>query len=303
MADGSGHTFTQLGTPDAQGLKQLAISIRRLCCATGTEMDTAVYRPAEAESREPVSQISVTSESCIVRSSHGNASPPACVSVEEGYERWAPTYDHAPNPLLHLEERKLAALLPNLSDKHVLDLACGTGRWLQKFSALGAGLGIGVDFSTAMLRVAETKAAIRGRLARADCQSLPFQDSVFDLVVCSFALGHVHDLGAMVRELARVAKTGALVLVSDLHPEAYARGWRTGFRDSSSAVQIEMLPRTAEEIIQAFYAGGFECLTHVRYAWENRRSQFSSKRGRRTSLRAPAECRQSYSATSGVPIR
>jgi hypothetical protein len=67
----------------------------------------------------------------------------------------------------------------------------------------------------------------------------------------------------MVRELARVAKTGAHVLVSDLHPEAYARGWRTGFRDSSSAVQIEMLPRTAEEIIRAFYAGGFECLTHV----------------------------------------
>jgi ubiquinone/menaquinone biosynthesis C-methylase UbiE len=226
-------------------------------------MDTAVYRPAEAENREPVSQISITSASRIIRSSHDDAAPPARVSAEEGYERWAPTYDHAPNPLLHLEERKLVALLPNLSDKHVLDLACGTGRWLQKLSARGAALGVGVDFSTAMLRVAERKAAISGRLARADCQSLPFQDSVFDLVVCSFALGHVLDLGAMVRELARVAKTGAHVLVSDLHPEAYARGWRTGFRDSSSAVQIEMLPRTAEEIIQAFYAGGFECLTHV----------------------------------------
>jgi len=198
-------------------------------------------------------------------SNHNAASSlaPACVSVEEGYERWAPTYDHSPNPLLHLEERKLAVLLPNLSGKRFLDLACGTGRWLQTLSAEGAGPGVGVDFSAAMLRVAGSKAAISGRLARADCRSLPFHASVFDLVVCSFALGHIRDLGAMVRELARVTKAGADVFVSDLHPEAYARGWRTGFRDSRSAMQIEMSPRTAEEIVRAFFAAGFECLTHV----------------------------------------
>lgn len=188
---------------------------------------------------------------------------PAYVSVEEGYERWAPTYDHAPNPLLHLEERKLEPLLPDLSGKHILDLACGTGRWLHKLSAQGSARGVGVDLSAAMLQVADKKAAITGRLARADCRSLPFQDSVFDLVVCSFALGHVHDLDAMVHELARVTKSEADVFFSDLHPEAYARGWRTGFRDSRSAVQIEMSPRTAEEIIRVFYTGGFECLTHV----------------------------------------
>jgi len=185
------------------------------------------------------------------------------VSVEEGYERWAPTYDHAPNPLLHLEERKLAALLPNLSGKHVLDLACGTGRWLQKLSAGGIGMGVGVDLSAAMLRVAGSKTEIHGRLARADCQRLPFDASVFDLVVCSFALGHLRDLGAVVRELGRVTQAGADVFVSDLHPEAYARGWRTSFRDFRNAIEIEMLPRTAEEIVRAFYSAGFECLTHV----------------------------------------
>jgi ubiquinone/menaquinone biosynthesis C-methylase UbiE len=197
--------------------------------------------------------------------SHNAASSVASlrVSVEEGYERWAPSYDHSPNPLLHLEQRKLAALLPNLIGKRFLDLACGTGRWLQKLSAQGAGPGVGVDFSAAMLQVAGRKAAISGRLTRANCQNLPFHASVFDLVVCSFALGHIRDLGAMVRELARVTKAGADVFVSDLHPEAYARGWRTGFRDSRGAMQIEMSPRTAEQIVRAFFAAGFECLTHV----------------------------------------
>src|SRR5579863_129417 len=123
MADGSRHPSSQLGTPRAQSAKQLALPPGRLWRASGIEMDSAVYRSAEAESRESVNQIP-TPSSGITSSNRGAASSvgPGCVSVEEGYERWAPTYDHAPNPLLHLEERKLAALLPDLSGKHVLDL-------------------------------------------------------------------------------------------------------------------------------------------------------------------------------------
>jgi ubiquinone/menaquinone biosynthesis C-methylase UbiE len=188
---------------------------------------------------------------------------PACVSVEEGYERWAPTYDQTPNPLLNLEERNLATLLPDLRDKRILDLACGTGRWLEKLSVQATGLGVGVDFSASMLRIADKKTAIRGRLARGDCQSLPFHASTFDLVVCSFALGHIPDLGPLVRELERVTMPGADVLVSDLHSEAYARGWRTGFRDSRSAIEIDMWPRTDEEIVRCFHSAGFECLTRI----------------------------------------
>lgn len=188
---------------------------------------------------------------------------PVSISVNEGYERWASTYDRAPNPLLSLEERKLTPLLTRLKGKRVLDLACGTGRWLAKVSAEGAGPIVGIDLSAAMLRVAGRKAAIRERLARADCLKLPFCASVFDLVVCSFALGHIRDFAPMVHELARVTKPDAEVFVSDLHPEAYAQGWRTGFRDKRGAVQIEMFPHTAEKILQVFYSGGFECLAHV----------------------------------------
>jgi hypothetical protein len=53
------------------------------------------------------------------------------------------------------------------------------------------------------------------------------------------------------------------VVVSDVHSEAYARGWRTGFRGVERALQIEVFPRTAEEILQAFYSEGFECLTYT----------------------------------------
>jgi ubiquinone/menaquinone biosynthesis C-methylase UbiE len=185
------------------------------------------------------------------------------VSVTEGYERWAPTYDHDPNPLLHLEERKLSPLLPRLENKHVLDLACGTGRWLEKIVARRAKRAVGVDSSAAMLCEAAKKPLLAGILARADAVSLPFGRAIFDLAICSFALGHFEDLTAVVRELARVMKPGSQVFVTDLHPQAYARGWRTGFRNGRNAIRVETLPRTSEEIIKGFHRGGFECLTHI----------------------------------------
>jgi SAM-dependent methyltransferase len=114
-----------------------------------------------------------------------------------------------------------------------------------------------------MLRVGAKKSCITGRLARATCENLPFRAEVFDLAICSFALGHLGDLGSTLGELARVTRPRADVFVSDLHPEAYARGWRVGFRDGYNALEIEMLPREAEEIAQAFCSNGFESLTYL----------------------------------------
>ena len=198
-------------------------------------------------------------------SGHERSTGDAFVPVDavEGYERWAPTYDRAPNPLLAREERYLLPFLTDLGSKSVLDLACGTGRWLERLMSQGSKSGVGVDRSIAMLRVAGRKSEIRQRLVEAACEDLPFASAAFDLAICSFALGHIGDLEAIVRELARVTRPGADVFVSDLHPEAYARGWRVGFRDGPSAVQIEMRSRSAEEIIQAFSSRGFECRTHV----------------------------------------
>jgi len=184
------------------------------------------------------------------------------VSAAEGYECWAPLYDHAPNPLLAREERHLVPLLTNLRKTSALDLACGTGRWLERLIAQGCESGVGIDCSSAMLRVAGKKRALRGRLATADCEQLPLPSAAFDLAICSFAMGHVQDLNSMVRELARVTKPGADIFVSDLHPEAYAQGWRVGFREGGTAIQIKTLVRATEEIVRVFRTNGFKCETH-----------------------------------------
>jgi len=185
------------------------------------------------------------------------------VSVAEGYDLWATTYDRDPNPLLALEERTLQPLLPVLQGKQVLDVACGTGRWLEKLMSAGAHSGAGVDFSPAMLRAGSSKSELRGRLARADCLALPFQCGIADLLICSFALAHIGDLVLIAREFARVTKPHADVFVTDLHPEGYARGWRTGFRYRSESFEISASAHSIREVRKAFASGGFELVRSI----------------------------------------
>jgi malonyl-CoA O-methyltransferase len=182
------------------------------------------------------------------------------LGIEEGYARWAPTYDHTINPVLALEERHITPLLTSSEQGAVLDLACGTGRWLQKLLSRGARLGTGVDCSAAMLAVANTKHALKGRLAAADCLRLPFRASVFDFAICSFAFGHIVNLKAAFFELVRVMKPDSDVFVTDLHPEACARGWRTRFRDERCVVEIEASPHTDREIVENSHVAGLERL-------------------------------------------
>ncbi len=58
---------------------------------------------------------------------------------------------------------------------------------------------------------------------QADGEHLPFASRSFDLVYCVAALHHALDLGAMVREMARVARRGAVVAALNEGTRALAR--------------------------------------------------------------------------------
>lgn len=187
------------------------------------------------------------------------------VSVQEGYRRWAQSYDRDPNPLLALEERQLRPRLPSLNGKRVLDLACGTGRWLKWLLGKGVRLGVGVDISQSMLARARQKSGLRNRLVRGDCCHIPFPAASFDFVMCSFALSHVSSLECAVGEIRRVTASGAIVCVSDLHPQAYERGWRTGFRDDHGPAEIMTWPRSTHDLLEAWKTVGLVCLEKAEF--------------------------------------
>lgn len=178
------------------------------------------------------------------------------VSVEEGYGLWSASYERGPNPLFALQERTLEPLLPELRGRRVLDLACGTGRWMRKLRALGAVDLYGADLSAEMLAQAGQNGD-GGKLVRASCDCLPFRSECADLILCSLALDHVADLDTFAAEMARVAAPGAVLLLSEFHPAAHARGWRRTFRCGAEVCVLPVSPRPLAEIHRVVRTHGF----------------------------------------------
>lgn len=106
----------------------------------------------------------------------------------------------------------IAALDPPLPPgARVLDVGCGTG---ANAPVLGAGgrFAVGLDRSATPLRLADAERGHDVRV-RADAGALPFADGAFDLVVALDVLEHLDDDHAAARELLRVLRPGAPLIV------------------------------------------------------------------------------------------
>ena len=189
--------------------------------------------------------------------------PTRLLPMMEAHALWAETYDDGSNPLLALEERAMEPLIPDLKDKCVLDVACGTGRWLTRLRLQMAGRAIGIDISRDMLQVASAKPALAGALVRADCVALPLRDSYTHLSICSFAVSYVDGLQALASELARVSRPLARVLISDFHPDGHRRGWKRSFRRRGRTIEIASFAYSIATICEAFENTGFVLLRKV----------------------------------------
>ncbi|MEO5830179.1 MAG: class I SAM-dependent methyltransferase [Rhodanobacter sp.] len=162
---------------------------------------------------------------------------PPMLAPAEAYALWASSYPaHAHNPVMHAEERAMLALMPaSLQEQAVLDVGCGSGRYMLHALRRGATRVIGVDLSPQMLERAGTELArfqadaevdlVQGGLA-----ALPVPDARANLTICGLVVGHLEDLQQALAELCRVTRPGGTLLCSDVHPIGHALGWRRDFK-------------------------------------------------------------------------
>ena len=159
---------------------------------------------------------------------------PKILSSLEAYALWARDYPPvAHNALMRTEEAAVLELLPPVAGCSVLDLGCGTGRYLSRFT--DARRAVGVDSSPHMLAEAQRRSPW-AECVRADVRSLPLEDGGFDVVVCGLCLGHLPSLGAPLAELARVLAPGGVAVWSCLHPFGAWAGWQRTLPDGRHAV-------------------------------------------------------------------
>lgn len=139
--------------------------------------------------------------------------------------------------------RRVAARLGGLRGKAVLDIACGTGEWLQELARRGA-VASGLDISARAIQLA------RLRLPQADlregvAESLPFDASAFDLVTCMGSLEHFLDQPGALREMHRVGNAAGRVLI--LVPNAGFLTRRLGLYGGTGQVAIRETVRPLDE--------------------------------------------------------
>jgi malonyl-CoA O-methyltransferase len=190
------------------------------------------------------------------------------VATREGYDQWAAVYDTDGNPLIALEEPRVAELLGDVAGLEIADIGCGTGRHAVRLALAGARV-TAVDFSEGMLARARAKTgAERVRWIGHDLGSrLPLPDGAFDRVLCALVLDHIADCRGLFAEFGRLVKPGAeggRIVVSVMHPAMMLRGVQARFNHSETGekVHVESVANQVSDYVMAAMHAGLR-ITHM----------------------------------------
>jgi cytosine/adenosine deaminase-related metal-dependent hydrolase/ubiquinone/menaquinone biosynthesis C-methylase UbiE len=180
----------------------------------------------------------------------------------EAFAAWAQVYDAQANPLLALEERFLRRLLPDIDGKDILDVGCGTGRWLEHLAYLGSPRSLcGIDSSDEMLAVARRKSLDGATLLQTQLPLLPLPSASVDLTLASFVLSYISDVDGCAGELARVLRDDGELIVADMHPAtAVELGWQRSFSSSQGTIHLHNNNRLIETTVRSMTRHGLRLL-------------------------------------------
>jgi ubiquinone/menaquinone biosynthesis C-methylase UbiE len=154
--------------------------------------------------------------------------------------------------------------------EHILDLACGTGVVTREIAKSGASPGslTAVDYSKDMLSVARdwaSRSGLEAEWVEADAGDLPFKSNQFDVAFCQQALQFFPNQPGALRELRRVMKSGARVVICVqrelsvnpmLKSQAEALDKHVG-RDAGAAVRAICSLSESDELLRLFEGAGF----------------------------------------------
>lgn len=175
-------------------------------------------------------------------------------TLHGGFDRWAATYDRSLLQGVFFDRmhgeliRVLRRLLHDVQSPRVLDVGCGTGRLLARLrEELPEAALSGVDVSAAMVDVARGKPELRDvHLEVGSAASLPFEAGAFDAAVSTVSFHHWDDQLAGLRDVGRVLRTGAPLLLLDVYAAGVfgplvrrvGRGHGAGMRSEAEVLRL-----------------------------------------------------------------
>lgn len=140
------------------------------------------------------------------------------------YDTLAPTYNQR---FVVSDRPAMAAALQSLatesSARRILEVGCGTGRWLEALHAAEFTV-FGLDPSRGMLQQARQR-PLPLRLVQGRGESLPYAAGAFEMVSCVNALHHMSDPRAFIREARRVLAPGGRLAIASMDPHDTRNVW------------------------------------------------------------------------------
>ena len=118
--------------------------------------------------------------------------------------------------------KKAIKKLREISPKHILDVATGTGDFaISSYNILKPEKITGLDISSGMLDVGRKKISDRKlqnfiEFQQGDSENIPFDDNTFDAVTVSFGVRNFQNLRKGLAEMLRVTKKDGIIVILEL---------------------------------------------------------------------------------------
>lgn len=166
-----------------------------------------------------------------------------------------------------VEKPMMRSMLPNLENKKVLMLGCGTGeesKLLETFGASSKQL-TGIDLSSKSIEIAK-KSYPNIEFVVGDMNDLPFQSDSFDFVYSSLAIHYNATPEKVYEEVYRILKPNGMFLFSVGHPLR----WSSVEKDIDGEI-IRMIGCSKDDDGNKVYGKyhSFEKHTFSSFAWQD----------------------------------
>lgn len=119
--------------------------------------------------------------------------------------------------ICYVERPMMESMIPNLNDKKVLIIGCGTGEETEILNKFNPKSITAIDLSESSIRICKENYPNINFIV-ANMLNLPFEDNYFDFVYSGLAITHVYEKEKVADEIKRVLKNNGKVLFSVDHP-------------------------------------------------------------------------------------
>jgi SAM-dependent methyltransferase len=161
----------------------------------------------------------------------------------EAWVRWAREPGHDSFWLFHRD--RFLELLP-APGRLTVDVGCGEGRLSRHLKELGHTV-VAIDRSPTMVRYSR-EADPELDVRQADAAALPLEDGAADLVVSFMSLMNTDDLGAAVREAARVLGPTGRYCIAIVHPLNTAGTFVSREREAAFVIEGSYFEHAQKEV-------------------------------------------------------